>query len=205
MKIKAVPSWEGRMALLATYKFALKGGEIIRGATLYTKIEPKECQPEFPGSDIRCDLERVNVVITSNPRFVPNIFWSDEIFGTKGDARLLCQGDDMPRDIALIEIPGCQTWIMRSEPTADERIGITIANTKGRVLFTGIGDITAVEFIPLKAHLRPKQGHVFTFSFNAVYPWKMANPMDCAHASGADRQPSPAIYPDYSAPDGGAP
>jgi hypothetical protein len=147
LSFRAPPRSENVMALLAPYEFALKSGEIIRGATLYTKIERREHQPDFPGTDIRCDLERVNVVVTSGQRFSPHIYWCDEIFGTNGDAQLLRQAreDGMPRDIGLIEIPDCQKWIIRSEPTVDGRIGITILNSKGRILFCGIGDITPVE------------------------------------------------------------
>lgn len=192
------------MALLASYEFTLSDGEVIRGATLYTKIEPQSSQPDFPNSDIQCDLERVEVVTTSDARFTPKIFWSNAVFGPEGNAKLLLEErEGVPLDIALVEIRKGQTWVVRSEPTMNDRLGITIANDKGKVLFVGIGDLTPVEFVPLKKGLKPKKGHVLTFVFNEIYSWRRSSPMRCGHTSGADQQASPAIYPDYSVPDGG--
>jgi hypothetical protein len=192
------------MTLIATYEFTLKDGEVIRGATLYTELRQHDRQPEFPGSNIRCDLERVEVIVTSDSRFTPKIFWSDEVFGTNGNAQLMREDrEGVPLDIALLEIREGQTWIMRSEPTMDDRIGITISNDKGKVLFTGLGDLTPVEYTPLRPDLKPKQGNIFTFSFSEVYKWRRSSPFSCGHTSGADRKESPAVYPDYSAPDGG--
>ena len=192
------------MSLLASYEFTLKDGEVIRGTTLYKTIQPQKRQPDFPESSIRCDLDRVEVIVTSDARFTPKIFWSDEVFGTNGDARILREErDGVPLDIALIEVREGQTWIVRSEPTMDDRIGIAISNSKGKVLFTGIGDLTPVEFTPLKQDLKPKSGHVLTFVFSEVYSWRRSSPMSCGHCSGADRKESPAVYPNYSSPDGG--
>jgi hypothetical protein len=144
------------------------------------------------------------VITTSDERFTPRIYWSDEVFGTDGDAQLLMNDrEGVPLDIALIEVRPGQVWILRSEPTMDDRVGITISNSSGKVLFTGIGDVTPVEFTPLKPDLKPKQGHILTFVFNEVYRWRRSSPMSCGHTSGADRQASPAAYPDYSSPDGG--
>jgi hypothetical protein len=192
------------MALLASYEFTLRDGEVLRGATLYTELRPEKEQPEFPGSDIRCDLEHVEVVTTSDRRFTPRIYWSDEVFGPQGNAELLMQDrDGVPLDIALFYVRRGQTWIVRAEPTMDDRVGISIANRNGKVLFTGIGDVTPVEFTPLRPGLEPKSGHVLTFTFNEVYKWRRSSPMSCGHTSGSDRKESPSVYPDYSSPDGG--
>jgi hypothetical protein len=189
------------MPLVASYEFTLKGGEVIRGATLYSKTERQEKQPHFPGSNIRCDLERVEVIHTSDARFRPRIFWSDQIFGKDGNAQLLKElRNEGPLDIALVEVQkDCQPWIVRSEPTLDDRIGITVSSSKGQVLFTGIGDLTPVEFTPRKPELKPRQGHILTFVFREVYSWRMYNPMDCGHTTGSVRKESPNAYPDYSA------
>jgi hypothetical protein len=191
------------MPMLASYEFILRDGEVLRGATLYSELRREEYQPDFPGSDIRCDLERVEVIATSDERFMPKIFWSDEVFGESGDAALLTGDRQDPLDIGLIQIREDQVWIIRSEPTIDDRIGISVFNDRGKVLFTGVGDLTPVEYSPLRHGLPPKKGHVLTFTFHEVFKWRRSSPMECGHTSGSNRVNSPAAYPDYSAPDGG--
>lgn len=192
------------MSLLAHYEFTLKDGEVIRGTTLHTKIERQDRHPEFPGSKIRCDLDRTHVIVTSDARFAPKIFWSNDVFGTDGDAQLLrLERDGLPLDIALIEIREGQTWIVRSEPTMDNRIGISVSNSSAKVLFTGIGNLFPVQYTPLRPNLRPKQGNILTFVFNEVYSWRRSSPLSCGHCAGATTVPAPAAWPDYSAPDGG--
>jgi hypothetical protein len=187
------------MSVLLTYHFILEDGAVLRGAALRSKVQPEECQPEFPGSDIRCDLERVEIVILSDARFAPKIFWSDEVFGANGNAQLLLdEREGVPLDIALIELtPSGPVWIMRSEPTTDDRIGMTVSNSKGKVLFAGIGDLTPVELLPLKKNLKPRKGHVVTFGFHEIYKWRRASLGGTAHTTGSVRHSSPAAFPDY--------
>lgn len=108
------------------------------------------------------------------------------------------------RRIALVEVRDGQVWILRSEPTLDNRIGLTISNSKGKPLFTGIGDLTEVEYAPLRPGVKPKKGHAFAFVFSEIYSWRRSSPLSCAHTSGADRVHSPSVMPDHSAPDGGS-
>jgi hypothetical protein len=190
------------MTLLASYEFILRDGEVLRGTTLSTEVIAQERQPEFPGSD--CDLEGVEVITTTDARFTPKIFLAADVFGPDGEASLLMEDlDGELRDIALLEVREGQVWIVRTEPTLDDRVGVTIANADGKVLFTGIGDVTPVEFTPLREGLKRKRGHVLTFAFSEIYKWRRSSPMQCGHTAGAYRAPSPAVNPDYSAPDGG--
>lgn len=192
------------MTLLLNFEFILRDGEVARGTSLYKTREPQKRQPDFPGSDIKCDLERVEVVVTTDLRIRPKIFWRDDVFGKNGNGLLLTEErDGIPLDIALIEALEGQVWILRSEPTLDNRIGITISNSKGKVLFTGIGDLTPHTFTSENPDLKPVQGHIFTFFFNEIYSFRRSSPMSCGHTSGADRVSSPAVYPDYDSSDGG--
>jgi hypothetical protein len=194
------------MALLATYAFVLRDGEVVKGTTMYADIRAEERQPEFSGCDMVCDLDHVEVVTTSDERFTPKIFWSNDIFGPKGNGELLLEHrNGHLLDIGLFHVREGQTWLIQTEPTLDDRIGVAISNESGKTLFTGVGDLTPVEFIPLREGLEPKSGHVFTFVFNSVYNWRHSSPFGSAHTSGADRVNSPSVYPDYSAPDGGIP
>lgn len=188
--------------MFINYEFLLKGGKITRGTTKRKVIESHKCQPEFPGSDIRCDLERVEAIVTSDDLYRPRIFWSDEVFGVHGNGRLLKEAQ---LDIALIDIPDCQTWLMRSEPTLDDMVGLTVINSKGRLLFAGIGDLVPTEFEPIDraSKLMPIQGFVFTYWIKEVFRWGTPNPVGSAHTSGADRKVSPAVFPNYRPIGGG--
>lgn len=192
------------MTLLLNFEFMLRDGEIVRGTGLYKTVQPQRYQPDFPGTDIKCDLERVEVIVTTDPRIRPKVFWREDVFGVNGNGLLLTEErDGVPLDIALVEALEGQVWIVRSEPTLDSRIGITISNTNGKVLFTGIGDLTPHTFTSEDPEVKPIQGHFFTFYFSEVYSFRRSSPMSCAHTSGADRQMSPAIDPTLKHPDGG--
>lgn len=194
------------MTLLLNFEFTLRSGEVVRGTSLYKTFELQEHQPDFPGSDIKCDLERVEVVVTTDPRIRPKIFWREDVFGVNGNGLLLTEErDGVPLDIALIEALEGQVWILRSEPTLDQRIGITISNSNGKVLFTGIGDLTPHTFTSENPDLKPVQGHIFTFYFSEIYSFQRSSPMSCGHTSGADRKESPALYPNFDRSDGGTP
>jgi hypothetical protein len=194
------------MTLLLSFEFLLRDGSMSRGATLYTKYIREGEQPHFPRSDIRCDLEHVELITTSDDRFQPKVFWNNEIFGPEGRIDpMLDDRDGEPLDLALINIREDNddfTWILRSEPTIDGRIGVTISNSR-KPLFVGIGDITEVEFTPLREGLPSKSGHIFTFTFHEIYSWRHGSPIGSAHTSGADRVSSPSVQPDYGVPDGG--
>lgn len=194
------------MGLLLSFEFFDRDRSPIRGATLYSQYVQEEEPPPFPGTDIRCDLERVELITTSHDRIQPKVFWNDELFGPEGriDSMLDDRGGE-PLDLALIQIREDRedfTWIIRSEPTMNGRIGVTISNTR-KPLFVGIGDITEVEFTPLREGLPRKSGHIFTFTFHEIYSWRRGSPFGCATTSGSDRVNSPSVYPDYSSPDGG--
>jgi hypothetical protein len=194
------------MAFLVNFDFIRRDGKRVRGTTLYKRIEQRDSQPDFPGARIQCDLDRVEVIVTSDDEFAPEVYWSFDVFGPDGNAELMREPrDGEPLDIALVKIREGQVWVVRAEPTLDNQIGIAICNAKGKTLFTGIGNLTPVQYVPLREGLEPKAGTAFTFFFREVYSWAWSSPIGCATTSGADRVNSPAIYPDYGAPDGGIP
>lgn len=189
--------------MLISYEFYSREGEPIRGSTLYTEIVEDKRQPEFPGSDIRCDLQRVEAVTTSDGHFSPRVYWRDDVFGTEGSPDILLEDrDGVPLDIALVQLREGETWIVRAEPTMNNRIGVTISNSR-KPLFVGVGDLSEVEYTPLRERLSPKRGTSFTFTFSEIFSWRRGSPFSCGHTSGADRKHSPATMPDYSPPDGG--
>jgi hypothetical protein len=179
----------GTLATTLTYDFTLDNGERIKGGSLRTEINPERDQPEFPGSDIQCDLENVDSIVLSDDRTV-QVFWAQDVFGPDGDPLLLME--DQPRDLGLIVTCEGQTWILRSEPTLDDRIGLNISNERGKTLFTGVGDLVEIA--------EPRI-HQLIASFDAVYRWRRSSPKACAHCHGAVRKGGGG--PDYSAPDGG--
>jgi hypothetical protein len=194
------------VAFLANFDFVRRDGERVRGTTLYKRIEQRDSQPDFPGASIRCDLDRVEVIVTSAEGFTPEVYWSLDVFGPEGNADLMRETrDGEPLDIALVKIREGQVWVVRAEPTLDDQIGIAICNDKGKTLFTGVGNLAPVQYVPLREGLEPRSGTAFTFFFQEVYSWAHSSPFGCATTSGADRVNSPAIYPDYGAPDGGRP
>jgi hypothetical protein len=146
-----------------------------------------------------------------NPLFVQltltyTVAWgATDIFGPDGNALLLLDNQEgIPRDIALFQFHEGETWIARSEPTLDNRLAITVANEKNKVLLTGIGDLVEIDFEPLKPDLPPKKGHQLIVTYHETYKWKQSNPGGCAHCAGSTRTTTPSATPDYSAPDGGS-
>jgi hypothetical protein len=187
-----------------TYEVSLAEGEFLKGATIGMDIGPERVQPGFEGSDIECDLERVFRLRTTNGDLAPKIFWADSIFGADGDARLLLEDrKGALHDIALIQVTEDEVWIARSEPTLDNRLGITVANEENKVLLLGLGDLIEVDLEPTTPELPPKKGHQLIVTLHESYKWKHASPSGCGHTTGSVRTTSPAAFPDYSAPDGG--
>lgn len=189
-----------------TYDLTLRDGKRIKGATLRTITGAEERQPDFPGSKIKCDLETVDTVTTTHSSLgiTPKFFWAEEIFGREGNPLLLLEDrEGIPQDIALIHIREGQTWIVRSEPTLDNYLGITVSNERNKVLFAGTGDLVEVEFTPLKPNLPPKQGHQLIMTIQEIYRWKYSSPMSSGHTCGSTRRDCPASHPDYGSPDGG--
>ena len=93
------------MALAFRQCFLLNTGETVKGATLWTKYVRERVHPEFPGSSLRCNLDMVETIITTDKRFTPKIFWSDAIFGPNGNPLLLQEySDGGPSDIAIIKV-----------------------------------------------------------------------------------------------------
>lgn len=186
------------------YEFVLPNGEPLKGATLGISVGAEKRQPEFHGSEIKCDLERVFTLKTSNAGLNPKIFWADDIFGAEGDGLLMLgHHQGVPHDIALLQVHENETWIARSEPTLDKRLAITVSNQKNKVLLLGVGDLVEVDFEPNRPGLPPKKGHELIATLHETYKWIQSNPVSCASCAGSVRQSTPAAWPNYSAPDGG--
>lgn len=186
-----------------TYEFIHENAPALKGATLGLEIGPEKAQPNFRESKIRCDLQNVFKLVTTNAGIAPKIFWEDEVFGSNGNALLLLQ-KGAPRDIALIAIHENEAWLARSELTLDKRLAITVVSEANKLLFVGTGDVIEVDLKPMKPGLPPKKGHQVIVTLHEVYPWMSPNPGGCAHCAGSVRTTTPSATPDYSAPDGGA-
>jgi hypothetical protein len=175
----SVGKGEHAMPVITNFNYTCEEGT-IKGVSLFTVYDQTKTQPPFPGSKIKCDLDKVEVIILSDPRFRPKIFWSDEVFGRNGRPEILKEKrqDDL-LDFALIEVREGVTWIARSEPTFDDRIGITVFDSKGRVRLAGVGDLTPIETPPTEPGMDPEHGYRFTYFLKAIYRWGTPNPKGC--------------------------
>ncbi len=175
------------MPVIISFDFTCKEGN-IKGVSLYTIYERAKAQPTFPGSKIRCDLDTVEVLVLSDPQFKPKIFWSDEVFGSNGKPELLNEKrkDDL-LDIALIELRQGVTWIMRSEPTMNGRIGIVVFDSSERLRLTGLGDLAPIETPPIEPGMNPEYGYIFSYYVKEVYSWGTRNPAGCSDCGGGGK------------------
>lgn len=192
------------LAATMTYEFILENGERTKGASLWTTTGPEREQPAYPGSNIECDLESVDSIILSDGRII-KVFWAREIFGQTGEPLLLREG---PRDLALILTFEGEVLIARSEPTLDDRIGLSVHSEQGRVRLTGIGDLVEIK--------EPSRTYQLVGDLESVYSWRKLSPSSCAHTNssirkdnkggvqGAPTQPSQPSQPAGGQPDGGA-
>lgn len=197
--------------MLLRYDVTRHNGDRVFGTSLYSEFAQEKNRPDFPGTDIECDLDLVEVVTTSDDYFSPKIYWRKDVFGADGSISPMLESyEGIPLDLAIIHLrDSWGPWILRSEILTDThlatdcRLGVTAYNAKNKPMVAGIGQITEVDFIPATNDLPPKSGHIFTYTFSELFSGRWASPLLCGTVSGADRKQSPALYPDYSAPDGG--
>jgi hypothetical protein len=150
--------------------------------------------PTFAGTHDHWHLADVDTITLSRGQEA-KVFWDAEIFGDRGDPERLLQEE---RDVALILNCEGESWIGRSEPTLDGRIGLAVYNDKGKVLMVGVGDL-----VTLANGTRRLQGAV-----ENPFSWRAASPKGCHHLSSnfIPDQPYAAGAPDAGGgviPDGG--
>lgn len=165
------------LATTIAYKFFLRDGEEMRGASLSTWSGPEDSQPRTGASDIECDLSSVDTILLTEDRSV-KIYWARGLFDVKGGPAVLMEE---PRDVALITNCEGGVWVVRSEPTVDGRIGLSVANEAGKALFIGTGDLI---------ELRDPDDDPYQLIavFEHVYQWRQSSPKACAHCHGAIRK-----------------
>lgn len=167
------------MDMLLSFDTGDDGGKRHKGYAIGSRPIKRDAQPEFPGATIECDCESVEAVELSDGREI-HIFSSKALFGPGGNLHDLTKG---AHEVALIEL-GKYTLICRSEPTADGRLAIEIADRRDRVLLTGIGDV--FDELTVEGRTTPAQ---LVFSFHIAHPYRRWSPAWCAHTGGTVRNP----------------
>jgi|GEM_PF-6955487 len=122
---------------------------------------------------IKCDLEAVHHISTTNQDLHLKVFLDEELFSPTGNLALLL---DNPRDVALIE--GCpgHWFLARTEPTADGTLGFSIVTPNHRTRFIGRGDVVNID----------GEGHKLYVTFQTVFPLKVQTPRE-AQDTGAQQ------------------
>ena len=83
-----------------------------------------------------------------------------------------------PVVLAIVDAFGRHDLIVKSEPTENGRLGVTVENREGKVLLLGMGDILADE------------EHRYFISQGAeVYQWRRASPSSCAQTNYTVKNP----------------
>jgi len=194
-----------------TYDLVLERGVRTKGASLWTRSGAEKERPYCESSSLDVDLENVDSIFLSDGRVV-KVFWATDVFGPEGDVSLLMA--EGVRDLALIETFEGQVLIAKSEPTLDDRIGVSIVNEENKTLFTGVGDLIEIDLTE-REYQGPQpgyQGRQFLAYLEDTYQWRQSSPSGCAHTNkyirkdpgpvqGAPRPPQQP--PPQPPPDGG--
>lgn len=167
------------------YTGFLSDGKYAKLISRGTKVVREKSQPRFPSSKIKCDLDNVDLILSSLDRPI-KVYWSKDVFGANGNIlRLLEKGY---REIALITIGDDHTWVMRAEPTMDGQVGLTVFDQKNQVRLIGVGDVVEVN------HRKTRAYH-FIATYREVYSWGSRNPRGCEHFHAGHNKHAPTTQP----------
>ncbi len=124
--------------------------------------------PSEPG--VRYEPESTYHVDLTDGRFI-RVFWNAALFGQQLDVDSIMRG---PCVLATVDAFGRHELTVRSEPTVDNRLGVTVSNPSGKVLLLGMGDI-----------IEDEQGNHLVAQGRETFQWRKASPSSCAHTNYA--------------------
>jgi hypothetical protein len=160
-----------------SYEFVLNDNKRVTGASVEVKPSKEKLAPRCANASIECDIDAVDIVRLSHGG-ESKVFWDKHAFGADGDPRILLKG---PRDVALIVTCEGQVLVVRSDPTANGRVGLAVYNEGNKVLLVGVGDLVEVDV----DNARIPQ---LVATFHPAYEYMRWSPKMCAHLSGAARK-----------------
>jgi hypothetical protein len=160
--------------VVLTFEFVLLNGEHIQGSAVRVETIEVDEHPRVGGVDITLDLTAVDRVILSDGQSI-DVYWADDLFGPSGDPDILKRE---PREAAVLLAYDHPPFVLRTEPTLDGRLGITIEEDR-KVRFVGRGDV-----------LETEDGIAFISSGKEIYPFRPGNPSGCgcAHTDWAKKK-----------------
>jgi hypothetical protein len=160
--------------IVLTFEVVLLSGKTIQGSAVRVESIEVDDHPSVDGLDTSLDLTSVDRVILSDGQNM-DVYWADDLFGPSGDPRIL---KHEPRAVAVLLAYDHPPFVLRTEPTLDGRLGITIEE-HGKVRFVGRGDL-----------LETEDGIEFVSSGKEIYPFRPGNPSGCgcAHTDWAKRK-----------------
>lgn len=163
------------MELILSYDLLDAEGKSSRGCVASVRPHdagsPLSALPEFSDEGVRyASQSTYDVELTDGRRM--RVFWNSVLFGDDVDAEAIMEG---PCILAAVDAFGRHELIIRSEPTMDNRLGVTVSNRAGKVLLLGMGDIIRDE----------KGNHSFFAEGRETFQWRRASPSSCGHTNYA--------------------
>lgn len=146
-----------KMQIVCHYDFEIEGKHFKGGTTRSESHAATALPPSFAGSDIKCSLQQVDRVHTTDGLQL-KLFYNEDVFGPNAKLGRLLDG---PHDIAMIEVHGKYHYLARTEPILGGRLGLQVINSRQKTLLTGQGDVVTDD----------RGEMVLYLSFNIVYPW----------------------------------
>ncbi|HUA31586.1 MAG TPA: hypothetical protein VMC03_22095 [Streptosporangiaceae bacterium] len=150
-------SGRAKMQIVCHYDFEIDGKQFKGGTTRSESRPVTAAPPSFTGSDIRCNLQEVDHVYTTDGLLF-KLFYNEDIFGPTAKLERL---SDSPHDIAMIQVHDRYHYLARTEPILGGRLGLEVINSRRKTLLTGQGDVVTDDSGEKSLY----------FSFNIVYPW----------------------------------
>ena len=166
------------MDLILSYELKDETGRSTRGGVASIVLSNAKSgtfhHPEFSEAGVQYAPSHTYDVELTDGRFL-RVFWNAPLFDKRLDVDSLTKG---PCIIAVINAFGKYELIVRSEPSLNKRLGVSISNRKGKVLLMGMGDI-----------LEDKQGAYLVAEGRETFQWLRASPSSCAHTNYTVRRP----------------
>jgi hypothetical protein len=97
------------------------------------------------------------------------VFWNANLFGDALNVNALTNG---PCVLGVVNAFGNHELIVRSEPTMDNRLGVTVCNRNGKALLLGMGDI-----------FQDGQDAYLIAEGRETFQWRKASPSSCGHTN----------------------
>lgn len=162
------------MELILSYELLDAEGRSCRGGVAsvrpYSKNAALADRPQFTEDGISYEPHCTYDVELTDGRVI-RVFWNANLFGGALDVDALTSG---PCVLGAVDAFGRHELIVRSEPTVNNRLGVSVCNRTGKVLLLGMGDIIQ----------DGKEAHLVAEG-RETFQWRRASPSSCAHTNYA--------------------